>query len=59
MSKPPKEILVSYNKAANIYDLMNRIYFLGKDKIYRSILAEKVNLFSKSIQPIIKHRVKK
>jgi demethylmenaquinone methyltransferase/2-methoxy-6-polyprenyl-1,4-benzoquinol methylase len=42
MSKTLKEILVSYNKAANLYDLMNRIYFFGRDESYRSILAEKV-----------------
>lgn len=42
MPKTLREILISYNKAANLYDLMNRIYFFGRDELYRSILAERV-----------------
>jgi demethylmenaquinone methyltransferase/2-methoxy-6-polyprenyl-1,4-benzoquinol methylase len=39
---PKKRILNSYNKVANFYDLMNRLYFLGKDKKYRSMLVERI-----------------
>ena len=40
--KSLKEVAVAYNKAAVLYDLMNRVYFLGKDKMFRSYTADKL-----------------
>ncbi len=44
MPKTIREVAVAYRKAAPLYDLMNYVYFLGRDKRYRSMLAERLNL---------------
>jgi demethylmenaquinone methyltransferase/2-methoxy-6-polyprenyl-1,4-benzoquinol methylase len=38
------EIVASYDRSAFFYDLMNRIYFFGKDKNYRSMVIDKLSL---------------
>jgi demethylmenaquinone methyltransferase/2-methoxy-6-polyprenyl-1,4-benzoquinol methylase len=38
------EIIASYDRSAFLYDVMNRLYFFGKDKIYRSMVIDKLNL---------------
>jgi demethylmenaquinone methyltransferase/2-methoxy-6-polyprenyl-1,4-benzoquinol methylase len=44
MSKTLVDILVSYNKAAFLYDSMNLVYFFGRDKKYRSMVVDKLNI---------------
>jgi len=44
MSKTTKDVLNSYNKTAFLYDLMNLVYFFRKDREYRSLLADKLDL---------------
>ena len=42
MPKTIREVVVAYNKAARLYDLMNLLYFFGRDKRFRSMLVEKL-----------------
>ena len=44
MPKTIKEVVVAYKRAAPLYDLMNRVYFFGRDKRFRSMLVERLNL---------------
>ncbi len=44
MPKTIREVAVAYRKAAPLYDLLNCVYFFGRDKRYRSMLAERLNL---------------
>ena len=44
MPKAIREVVVAYNKAAPLYDLMNQVYFFGMDKRFRSMLAERLLL---------------
>mgnify|MGYP001109019617 FL=1 len=44
MAKTIREIVVAYNEAAPLYDLMNRVYFFGRDKQFRSMLVERLIL---------------
>ncbi len=44
MPKAIREVVVAYNKAAPLYDLMNQVYFFGMDKRFRSMLAERLIL---------------
>ncbi len=44
MPKTIREVAVAYNKAAPLYDYMNRVYFFRRDKRFRSMLAERLNL---------------
>ena len=46
MSKTNKEVLTSYDRQASIYDAFSKIYFFGKDKIFRSMITESLNLRS-------------
>jgi ubiquinone/menaquinone biosynthesis C-methylase UbiE len=49
MSKTNRDVLNSYEKASPWHNLMNQIYFLGADKLYRSELVESLNLESNHI----------
>jgi len=42
MKKDLKEVAVAYSRDAALYSLMNRVYFLGRDKRYRSMIADRV-----------------
>ena len=42
MKKDLKEVAVAYSRDAALYRLMNRVYFLGRDKRYRSMIADRV-----------------
>jgi len=44
MEKTLKKITASYNKSAACYDLMNRVYFLGRDKEFRSMMVRRLKL---------------
>lgn len=44
MPKTIREVVVAYKKAAPLYDLMNRVYFFGRDKRFRSMLVERLKL---------------
>jgi len=44
MSKDVRAVLVAYKRVAPLYDLMNQAYFLGRDKLFRSMLAERLTL---------------
>lgn len=44
MPKTIREVEVAYNKTAPLYGLMNKIYFFGRDKRFRSMLAERLVL---------------
>jgi len=44
MPKTIREVVAAYNKSAPLYDLMNRVYFFGRDKRFRSTLAERLIL---------------
>ncbi len=44
MAKTIREVLVAYDRAAPLYGLMNQVYFFGRDKRFRSMVAEKLNL---------------
>lgn len=44
MSKTTTEIEAAYNRVAPLYDLMNQVYFLGRDKKFRLTLVERLNL---------------
>ena len=43
MPKTIGKVTVAYKKAASSYDLMNKVYFFGMDKRFRSMLAERLN----------------
>lgn len=42
MPKTVNEVAVTYDKTAPFYDFMNQIYFFGRDKRFRSMLAERL-----------------
>jgi len=42
MPKTVDEVAVAYDKTAFFYDLMNQLYFFGRDKRFRSMLAERL-----------------
>jgi len=42
MPKTVDEVAVAYDKTAFFYDLMNQLYFFGRDKRFRSVLAERL-----------------
>ena len=44
MLKTIREVVAAYNKSAPLYDLMNQVYFFGRDKRFRSTLAERLIL---------------
>jgi len=44
MSKTIKEVEGAYNKTARLYDIMNQFYFFGKDKQFRLLLVDELNL---------------
>lgn len=44
MSKTVEEVSRTYDRAAPLYDLLNYIYFLGRDKQFRALLSEELNL---------------
>ena len=41
-----RKVLANYNNSAGFYNVLNSLYFFGRDKKYRSMLAKKVNLKS-------------
>jgi demethylmenaquinone methyltransferase/2-methoxy-6-polyprenyl-1,4-benzoquinol methylase len=43
MKKTLRKVLAKYDNSAPFYDLMNSLYFFGKDKRFRSILIKKSN----------------
>jgi demethylmenaquinone methyltransferase/2-methoxy-6-polyprenyl-1,4-benzoquinol methylase len=49
MKKTIRSVKESYDKVASLYDLMNRLYFFGKDKEFRSRIVESLNLKPSSI----------
>ena len=46
MSNTNKEVLTSYDRQASVYDIFSKIYFFGKDKLFRSIITESLNIRS-------------
>jgi demethylmenaquinone methyltransferase/2-methoxy-6-polyprenyl-1,4-benzoquinol methylase len=44
MVRTLRTIAAAYNKIARVYDLMNRLYFFGKDKKFRSFLVARLSL---------------
>ena len=38
------DIVATYDKAATSYNLMNRLYFMGRDRKYRSMLVDRLDL---------------
>jgi demethylmenaquinone methyltransferase/2-methoxy-6-polyprenyl-1,4-benzoquinol methylase len=44
MEKILRKVLANYDTSAPFYDLMNSLYFFGKDKQFRSMLIKKSNL---------------
>ncbi len=44
MPKTIRDVLAAYDRAAPFYDLMNRAYFFGRDKRFRSTLVERLAL---------------
>lgn len=44
MKKVLRNVLASFANSASTYDLMNSLYFFGRDKHFRSILIKKSNL---------------
>lgn len=40
--KTIREVVHAYKKAARLYDLMNLLYFFGRDKRFASMLVEKL-----------------
>jgi len=44
MQKSFRKVLATYDNFAAFYDLMNGLYFFGRDKRFRSILVKKANL---------------
>ena len=46
MRKTLKKVLANYDNSAQFYDMLNSLYFFGRDKIFRSMLAKKTNLKS-------------
>ncbi len=44
MPKTIREVRVAYRKAVPLYDLMNQLYFFGRDKRFRLALVERLNL---------------
>lgn len=40
--KTIREVVHAYEKAARLYDLMNLLYFFGRDKRFASMLVEKL-----------------
>jgi demethylmenaquinone methyltransferase/2-methoxy-6-polyprenyl-1,4-benzoquinol methylase len=46
MSKTNKEVLISYDRQAPLYDILSKLYFFGKDGLFRSMIAESLNLRS-------------
>ncbi len=44
MPKTVREVTDAYDRTAPLYDLMNLFYFFGRDKQFRSMLAERLNL---------------
>ena len=44
MLKTIREVVAAYNKVAPLYDLMNQVYFFGRDKRFRSMLVERLIL---------------
>jgi demethylmenaquinone methyltransferase/2-methoxy-6-polyprenyl-1,4-benzoquinol methylase len=44
MNNVLKKIVESYDRAAHLYDVMNRVYFLGRDQGFRSSLIRELAL---------------
>ena len=44
MSKTTKDVLIAYDRTAPLYDLLNKFYFFGRDKRFRSMLTESLDL---------------
>ena len=44
MSTTVGEVSKTYDRAAPLYDLLNYIYFLGRDKQFRALLSEELHL---------------
>ena len=44
MKKTLRKVLTYYDNSAHFNDLMNKIYFFGRDKRFRSTLVKKANL---------------
>jgi demethylmenaquinone methyltransferase/2-methoxy-6-polyprenyl-1,4-benzoquinol methylase len=42
MNAPLKGLIQAYDRAAYLYDLMNRLYFLGKDTRFRTLLVQQL-----------------
>jgi demethylmenaquinone methyltransferase/2-methoxy-6-polyprenyl-1,4-benzoquinol methylase len=46
MSKTNKDVLASYDRQAPVYDALSKIYFFGKDNLFRSMITESLSLRS-------------
>ena len=44
MSKTTKDVLIAYDRTAPLYDLLNKFYFFGRDKRFRSMLTENLDI---------------
>jgi len=44
MSKTTKDVLIAYDKTAPLYDFLNKFYFFGRDKHFRSMLTENLDI---------------
>jgi demethylmenaquinone methyltransferase/2-methoxy-6-polyprenyl-1,4-benzoquinol methylase len=44
MKKSLRNVAEAYDRTAPFYDLINRVYFFGRDSQFRSILVENLNL---------------
>jgi demethylmenaquinone methyltransferase/2-methoxy-6-polyprenyl-1,4-benzoquinol methylase len=44
MKKSLKTVTEAYDKTASFYDLLNHVYFFGRDSQFRSIIVENLNL---------------
>lgn len=44
MSKTNKQVLTSYDRQASVYDVLSKLYFFGKDNLFRSLITQSLNL---------------
>lgn len=44
MKKSLRNVTEAYDRAAPFYDLLNRVYFFGRDSQFRSLLVDNLNL---------------
>ena len=49
MNKTVRSVAKAYDRAAPFYDLMNHVYFFGRDKRFRSMLIQHLRLTPRSV----------